>query len=112
MKNVLVSVFFQIDFVIWLPNSTFNLIISNAFLYSDNILVEAGTLAHEGEVREDERLLDVKPEGDDVFDILPAEALALFHLQVFPEELLVVCELDDQGNIKHVLEIVKCKLIL
>ena len=81
------------------------MIVRDTFLDPYHILVEAGTLSHEGQVCKDEGLLDVKAEGDDVLDILPAEALTLLHLQVLPEELLVVGQLDNQGDIKHVLRV-------
>ena len=45
---------------------TFGLVVGNTLLNFDNVLVEAGTLSHVGQVGEYERLLWVEAKRDDV----------------------------------------------
>ena len=48
---------------------TFGLVVGNTLLNFDNVLVEAGTLPHVGQVGEYERLLRVEAKRDDVLQI-------------------------------------------
>lgn len=57
------------------------------------------------EIREDERLWNVKTTSNDVLCILPCKSSALFYSKIFPEELLIISELYNQRNLKHILQI-------
>lgn len=61
-------------------------------------------LPHVIKVREDKSLVDVKATCDDVLGVLHGKAMALLHAQVLPKVLLVIRELDDQRDVKHVLQ--------
>ncbi len=68
----------------------------------DGVFVEGA--ADESEVGEDESLVDVEAEGDDVLGVLEGHPFRLFFGQIFEQKLLVVGQLDHQGNVKSVLE--------
>ena len=68
----------------------------------DHVLVKLS--AHGAKVGEDEGLLHVKPEGDDVLGVLHRELLRVGQLEIFPEELLVVGQLDDERHVEGLLQ--------
>ena len=49
-------------------------------------------------------LVHVKSQGDDVFGVLEGQPFGVPHLQVFPEELLVVGQLNDQWHVERFLQ--------
>ena len=67
----------------------------------DGVLVEGPT--DEVKVGENEGLVDVKAESDDVLSILEGQPLGVGLGQVFEQELLIISQLDHQGNVKRVL---------
>ena len=67
-----------------------------------HVLVEFA--ADGGEVGEDERLLHVKPEGDDVLGVFDGELLRLCQLEILPEEFFVIRELDDERHVERLLQ--------
>jgi hypothetical protein len=56
------------------------------------------------EVGEDESAADVKATSNDIFGILTGKTPGLVELQIFPHELLVVCELNDKRNLECILQ--------
>jgi hypothetical protein len=52
------------------------------------------------EVSEDERLLHVETQGDDVLGILYGQPLGFLQFEVFPQELFIVGQLDDQRYVE------------
>ena len=68
----------------------------------DHVLVE---LAADGtKVREDEGLLHVESQSDDVLGVLHREPLRVGQLEIFPEELFVVGQLDDERYVERLLQ--------
>ena len=55
-------------------------------------------------VWEDECLIDIKAECDDVLGILMGQLVGLLSLQILPQELLIIGQLDDQGYVEHFLQ--------
>ena len=74
--------------------NSLHLVVSHTFLNLDNILVKRRTLTHEGEVGEDECLLDVESKCNDIFNILSGKPHSFILLEVFPQKLLIVSHLD------------------
>ena len=56
------------------------------------------------EILEDESLVDVEAQSDDVFGIVDGQLLGLIHFEALPQILLVVGQLDDQGDVEGLLE--------
>ena len=84
--------------------NTLHLVVRHTLLDLDNVLVEGRTLAHESEVGEDEGFFNVESKRNDVLDVLPGQAHRLLLLQILPQELLVVRQLDDQGHVEGLLQ--------
>lgn len=55
-------------------------------------------------VWEDESLVDIKSKGDDVLCVLVGQLIGLLGLEVLPQELLIIGQLNDQRHVKHVLK--------
>ena len=67
-----------------------------------HVEVERG--AHVVDVGEDERAPGVESARDDVLGVLPRQPPGVLELHGFPQELLVVGELDDEGHLESLLE--------
>lgn len=67
--------------------------------HPDNLIVP-----HVVKVREDKGLVDIKATGNDVLGVLHSKVVALFHSQLLPQVLLIICQLDHQGDVKHILK--------
>ena len=60
---------------------------------------------HVFEIRENERLLDVKTHGDNILCILLRKLDRLLHGKlVLEQEFLIICQHDDQGYIEDILQ--------
>lgn len=57
--------------------------------HPDNLIVP-----HVVKVREDKGLVDIKATGNDVLGVLHSKVVALFHSQLLPQVLLIICQLD------------------
>ena len=79
-----------------------DLIVGHVLHDVDHVLVEFP--AHLSQIREDERFVHIESQSDDVFSIFDGQPLCVRHFQVFPEEFLVVRQLDDQRNVKRLLQ--------
>lgn len=62
------------------------------------------SLPHIVKVREDERLVDIKTTGNDVFGVLHSKAVALFYCQILPQVLFIVSHLNHQRDVKNILQ--------
>ena len=62
------------------------------------------SLPHIIEVGEDECLIDIKATGNDVFGILHCIVVTFLQCQVLPQVFLIVSQLDDEGDVKHILQ--------
>lgn len=62
------------------------------------------SLPHIVKVREDERLVDIKTTGNDVFGVLQSKAVALFYCQILPQVLFIVSHLNHQRDVKNILQ--------
>ena len=60
---------------------------------------------HVGYVGEDERLSFIKSNSNDVLCIFVGKSMCLLYREVLPEELLIVGQLNNKGNIKHILQV-------
>lgn len=61
-------------------------------------------LPHKVEIGENERLPYVKSQSNDVFSILPGQSHCFLHLEIFPQSLLVVSQLNHQRHVESLLE--------
>lgn len=78
------------------------LVASHFLLYPNHVLVKRGV--HVFEVGEDEGLREVESTSNDVFGVGVGQFYRVFQADVFPDGFLVVRQLDDEGNLEHVLE--------
>lgn len=61
-------------------------------------------LPHVVQIREDEGLVDIKTTGDDVFGVLHGVSITVLLGEILPQIFLIVCQLNDQRNVKHFLK--------
>ena len=60
--------------------------------------------SHVVKVCEDEGPRDIKPARDDVLGVLPRQPPRFLHREALPQVLLVVRELDDEGDVEGLLQ--------
>jgi len=76
----------------------------NTLLDATDCPIKLGRVADVVRVGEDERLVDIEADCEDVLRVGNCETVYFVDGEVFPEKLFIVCELNDQRNVKRLLQ--------
>lgn len=75
----------------------------NAWIVNVRLL----SLPYEVEISENECLFWIESHSDNVFDVLVGKSVGFVQRNVFPQEFLIVRQLDYQRHVENVLKIPK-----
>ena len=84
------------------PEDSLHLIESHVTHHLEHVLVKSSTDMFE--ILENESLVDVEAQSDDVFGIVDGQLFGLVHFEALPQILLVVGQLNDQGDVEGLLK--------